>query len=229
MSEPFNIGQFRQKEAERFAKHMEQEDNKRKLEEQQKKLEAEKIIIENEILLLKEMKIMEELYMFLEELDNMCSKIIIADNIVDIDLHVLCFMNILENGKILIDNPNFMQEITTRIMTMINNVTQNQNSKFNITVKDNKSEAAYRIKNHIKLCLKMINYDDTYIDIELMDTQNDEEIAKKLQLEFYEENNNFVDDFNDNNISYDAFINDSKQIYCDQLAEFSYELDKSDY
>ncbi len=247
MSEPFNIGQIRQREAERFAKYMEQQDNerkleedKRKLEEDERKLEEDKIRIENETILLKEMEIREEFDIFLSKLDIASSEIIIANNILDIDLHVLCFVNILENGKQFIDNLNFIQEITDKVMILINNVTDNTNSKFNVTLKNENTEAANRITNHIKLCLKLINHDDTSIDIELMHTQEDEEIAKRLQFEYYGENDNdrFANDFaihlnknysNDDNSNNDYNNDYNNDDFIDDLEEFSYNTDMRDY
>jgi len=225
MSESFNIGQFRQKEAERFAKYMEQQEN-------EKKLVEDKIIIENETILLKEMEIREDFDMFLSKLDITSSEIINVNNILDIDLHVVCFMNILENGKQFLDNLNFIQEITNKVMVLINNVTNNTNSKFNVMLKNENTEAANRISNHIKLCLRLVNYDDASIDIELMDTQEDEEMATKLQFECYGNDNNEFTDLAEFSYHVNDFDDNLETNYNDNdgdLAEFSYDTDKSDY
>lgn len=207
-SSQFTIKDFNQAQAEKFARHQEQinklkaEEEKVKAEEDRIKAEEERnkieeIRLEKEAEMLEEMEYKEEFNNLLFSLDTFIVDIQSATNIMEIGMYVHCFKNVLENNIKFINDSNLTPEIAEKVTLMINNISQNENSYFDITNKDTNADVSRDIISNIKECLNIVNLDENSIDIQLMNTDQDEEIARKIQ----EENDNeyqFIETENNN-------------------------------
>ena len=168
----------------RYALHKAQKDK-----EEQEKLdkenklkmeEEEKLRLENESKLLKDLQYREEFDDFLGEMENVTLEMHNAISIIEIDMTLISFMSLLESNSHFIVNESLNQEIVGKVIQVVNSISQNENSKFDVTVKDENYGAAQRIAENIKIILKLINYENAGVDVELMDTTEDEKIAKDM-------------------------------------------------
>ncbi|QKF94824.1 hypothetical protein QKU48_gp1366 [Fadolivirus algeromassiliense] len=182
-----SMDDYKQIQAERYAKYRKaQEEKELKLKQEKEELERqekEKQRLEDEAKLLKEMQLREEFDEFMIKLDSLTIETQTAQNIIEIDTCVTSFISLLEAHMQYIENENTKQDVTTKIIEMINNISMNQNSKFDITKKDEQHEASQRIINGVKMMLSLVNLDESGINIDIMDTMGDEELAKKMQEE----------------------------------------------
>jgi len=180
-------------QAQRYAKYREQKDKeeKIKLEQEEKikfeqdekiRLEEEKIRLENEEKLIKEMQYFEEFEYFLDQLEMITLEIHNAISITEIDMTVISFLSLLEINQHFMENNSLKQQTAGKVIQIINSISQNENSKFDVTIKDD-NDAAKRIAENTKTILKLVDYDDSGINFELMDTGGDEEVAKKIHEE----------------------------------------------
>jgi len=189
-------------QAQRYAKYREQKDKEEKIkfeqeekikfeQEEKIRLENEKIRLENEEKLIKEMQYFEEFEYFLDQLEMITLEIHNAISITEIDMTVISFMSLLESNQHFMENNSLKQQTAGKVIQIINSISQNENSKFDVTIKDD-NEAAKRITENTKTILKLVDYDDSGINFELMDTGGDEEVAKKIHEE--ENKNNIIND-----------------------------------
>src|SRR6185312_2092581 len=183
--------------AQKFAKYQEQKEKEEKeknlanekirLEQEEKlRLENEKIRLEQEEKLMKEMLYHEKFYNFVDQIENITTDIRNAKNIIEIDFIVNLLISLLENNKHFIDDENndyLKQEITAKIIAVINEINQNENSQFDVTIKNDNYLASRRIVENTKIIIQMIKYDDDEINIELMDTIRDDKIAQEIHDE----------------------------------------------
>lgn len=187
MSENKRLDDYRQIQAARYEAYMKkkqaEEDKIKQEQEELEKQENEKKRIEEEAKMLLEMQLREEYEEFLIKLESLIAETQTAKNIIEIDVCVISFVSLIENHMQYIDNENTNQEVVGKIMEMVNAISQNSNSKFDITKQNEEKEAADRIINGIKSLLQLANVDEANMDIEVMDTIGDEEIAKKMQEE----------------------------------------------
>ena len=173
MSGNDQIADIRRKHAEKYAQHI-----AKKMKEERAKEEA--IRLENEEKLLKEIQYKESFELLLNILENLIGEIRTAQNILEINLHVSHFTTALENGIHFLNYETLKNEVSQMVIYMIGCVSQNENSKFNVTIKDINKNASTQITKNIKKCLKIINYDENDIGLELMNTQNDVDFAQKI-------------------------------------------------
>lgn len=172
-------------QAQKYAKFKAQKD--KELQEQKDKEEKirlekeEKLRLENEEKLLRELQYREEYDSFLNIMESITVEIHNAISIIEIDMTLTAFMSTLENNVQFVLNDELKQEISCKVLQVINSISQNENSKFDVTVKDDNYEAAQRIAKNTKIILELVNYDGEGMSVELMDTTNDEEIAKKWE------------------------------------------------
>lgn len=178
----FDIKELRKKEAQKFAQQKEAIEKEKRDKEEKDRQEKEKIRLENETKMLKELQEANEFEELLGTMESLIIETQNAKNITEIDICVMSCMSMLENSGKFIDNEGLRQDIRGKVMEMINAISQNTNSKFNIT-KQNEKETSQRIINNTKTMLNLIKMDDDDIDIELMDTKDDGELAKKLEEE----------------------------------------------
>ena len=128
------------------------------------------------------MQYFEEFEYFLDQLEMITLEIHNAINIIEIDMTVISFMSLLETNQHFMENNSLKQQTAGKVIQIINSISQNENSKFDVTIKDD-NEAAKRIAENTKTILKLVDYDDSGINFELMDTGGDEEVAKKIHEE----------------------------------------------
>lgn len=170
-------------QAQKYAKYKAQKDKEEKeqrdKEEKVRLEQEEKLRLVNEERLLRELQYREEYDSFLNHMETITVEIHNAISIIEIDMTLVAFMSTLENNVQFMYNDDLKQEIAGKVIQVVNSISQNENSKFDITVKDDNYEAAQRIAKNTKTILELVNYDGEGINIELMDTTNDEEIAKK--------------------------------------------------
>lgn len=177
----FDIRDLRRKQAEQYAKAKEQEENEKKKQEEIKKIEIEQKMLQ-------EIAFKNDFEDFINHLDTILVDVHNCHNILEMDLYVESFKQQIEKNLKFIDTDYCHQEILQKVTELINCVSQNTNSKFDITIKDSNTEAANKITQNIKQIMNLCKLHENNINIELMDTSNDEEIAKKLAEE------NHIDD-----------------------------------
>jgi len=120
---------------------------------------------------------------FINNIDTILVDVHGCNNILEMNLYIEAFKHQLEINNKFIETEYCHQEILQKVTELINCVSENSNSKFDITVKDSNTEAANQITNIIKQIMILCKLNENHINIELMDTSNDEEIAKKLHQE----------------------------------------------
>ena len=183
MTSRSTLQDYNEIQAQKYAKFREQKDKEeREQREKEEKIKfdlEEKVRLENEEKLLKEMQFFEEFEGFLDQLEQITLEIHTAISIIEIDMTVVTFMTLLESNQHFMDSDSTRQQIAGKVIQVINSISQNENSKFDVTIKDD-NDAAKRITENTKTILKLINYDDTGINFELMDTVGDEEVAKNI-------------------------------------------------
>ena len=177
--------EFNRIQAEKFAKHSEKVRKETEEKEKIQKQEEDKLRLAQEEQVLKEMQYYEEYNLFLSQLETQIIGIESANDIIEIGMYVNYFRQSLEANNRFIDDSKLASEIGTKVTNMIDNVSRNSNSKFAIDADDQYKDASIDITNNIKQCLKLVNYDEGALSIEIMDTENDIEFAKNLQTEIY--------------------------------------------
>lgn len=185
MSKSHTMEEFNRIQAEKFAKHSEKLRKETEEKEKIQKQEEDKLRLAQEEQVLKEMQYYEEYNLFLSQLETQIIGIESASDIIEIGMYVNYFRQSLETNKHFIDDSKLASEIGTKVTNMIDNVSRNSNSKFVIDANDQYKDASTDITNNIKQCLKLVNYDESALSIELMDTENDIEFAKNLQTKIY--------------------------------------------
>jgi len=197
-----DLKSIRQKQAEKFAQHQaeqeklkQEQDNKLKQEQDEAKFVEEQLRLQEEERLQAEMELSSEYENIVAKLETITVEILSAENIIEIDLQVTCFATLLESAMKFFYDYDKKKEISDRVIMMINSISQNPNSKFDVTLQDSSTEASKKIADNIKLCLTLVDYDDSSINVELMNTEDDAEYAKKLEEEQQQEQHN---DQNDN-------------------------------
>lgn len=148
-----------------------------------KKIEEEKIRLENEEILLKEMEYRENFDNFLSEVNNHSLVIQRATNIYEIETRVSYVYSLLENKKDYLKDDILKKEIQEKIYHIINSISMNPNAKFNVNENSDTVTASKMIVQTMKLIMDLCGVEDTEVSIETMDTENDAEIAQKLQTE----------------------------------------------
>jgi hypothetical protein len=182
----FDIRDLRKNQAEKFAKAKEEEDNEKKKQEETKKIETEQK-------LLQEIMVKNEFDDMIAHLDTILVDVNECMNILEMDMYVEVFKRILEQNSKFLETEYCREELVQKITELINCVSQNTNSKFDITAKDLYTDSAQKITDNIKLIMNLCKLNETDINIELMDTTNDEDIAKKLQ----QDDNNYNMEFHE--------------------------------
>lgn len=172
----FDIRSLRKNQAEKYALQKEQEEKEKRKQEELKR-------IENEEKMLQEIVYKHDFEDFVHRIDAILIDIHSCNNILEMDLYVQSFKHQLEQNIKFIDTDYCREEIVHKVTDLINTVSQNNNSTFNITIKDPNTEAALRITENIKLIMTMCKFNEHDIHLDIMDTSNDEELAKKLQEE----------------------------------------------
>jgi len=204
----FDIRDLRKKHAEQYAKAKEQEENEKKQQEELKRIETEQKMLH-------EIAYKHDFEDFINQLETILVDVHSCHNILEMDLYVESFKHqIVQNNKFL-ETEYCHQEIIQKVTELINCVSQNSNSKFDITVKDSNTEAANRITNTIKQIMNLCKLNENNVNIELMDTSNDEEMAKKLHQE------NQYDDMEFHN-----FVPISQRLNDDELPDL---MDENEY
>ena len=170
-NQPFDIRSLRKAESEKYTKIKEKED-----------AEKIKLQLEQDEKLLKELIVVEQLENLLNSLDICINKALTGENIKQLQTALTEFEENIEQNKKYLDDDHSKNQISSRILMMINTISDNPNSKFNIADKDEK-ECSQSITQITKSLLSLINLSDQDINFELMDTSNDVDVAKKLQEE----------------------------------------------
>ena len=183
----FDIRDLRKKHAEQYAKAKEQEENEKKQQEELKRIETEQKMLH-------EIAYKNDFEDFINQVDTILVDVHSCHNILEMDLYVEAFKHQLEQNSKFLETEYCHQEIIQKMTDLINCVSQNSNSKFDITVKDSNTEAANRITNTIKQIMNLCKLNENNVNIELMDTSNDEEMAKKLHQENLDNQENQYDD-----------------------------------
>jgi len=197
----FDIRDLRKKHAEQYAKVKEQEENEKKQQEELKRIETEQKMLH-------EIAYKNDFEDFINQLDTILVDVHSCHNILEMDLYVEAFKHQLEQNSKFLETEYCHQEIIQKMTDLINCVSQNSNSKFDITVKDSNTEAANRITNTIKQIMNLCKLNENNVNIELMDTSNDEEIAKKLHQENID---------NQENIDYQENLDNQENQYDDDM------------
>lgn len=170
----FDIRDLRKNHAEKFAQQKEQEEKEKKVQEEKKRIETDEAMI-------KEIMYKHDFEDFTDQLSNIMINIQTCTNIIELDIYVESFKQQLENNIRFTETEYCHQEIIQKVTELIHCVSQNENSKFNVTVKDINTDAAQRITNNIKTIMNLSKCNENDVHIDLMDTSNDEHLAKKLQ------------------------------------------------
>ena len=149
-----------------------------------RKAEAEKyahIQAAKDKAILKELQELQEQEDILTTLDVLLDCILTAADIIEIDTHVVSFMAVLDtNPQLLVTNGS---DVTAKVYQVINNVSLNPNTRFDVTKKDASAVAHERIVENIKLMSNLVGISPAEIGVESMDTGQDEHIARQLQNE----------------------------------------------
>ncbi len=180
-----------------YIKKKEKQDSEENIiKEKIKQEEQMKIMIENEEKLIKEIQYNESFDSFIDQLNIMKKDIQNANSIIEIDLIIVIIISLMENNSLFLEDKNneySKNTINLSIIQIIDNINLNEKSKFDITIKNDNYLAARRIQDNIKYLLKIIDYDDP-INIELMDTSNDEKFAKKIHEKINSNLTKIIDD-----------------------------------
>ena len=161
----------------------------KKLQEQKYLQHKEKTRLELEAKMLKEYEAEQEYDAFLDKLENTIIEIQNSKNITEIDFYVSSFKTIIETNIKYVEC--FKENIANKVLDLVNCVNNNINSKFNVT---EKGDAAQNVINHVKEIMELVQLDKESIGFEtVMDTTDDEELAKKLSLENSEMTSPFED------------------------------------
>jgi hypothetical protein len=170
----FDIRDLRKNQAEKYAKVKEQEENEKKQQEELKRIEAEHKMLQ-------EVVFKNEFEDFIDRLDVILINIHNCNNILEMDMYVESFKQQLEQNIKFVETEYCKEELAHKVTELINCVSQSDKTKFNITVKDSNTEAAQRITNHVKQIMNICKFNENDVQVELMDTTQDEDMAKKLQ------------------------------------------------
>ena len=190
----FTIEEFNRLQAEKFDRHqqkekkIQEEENNKQAEIQKQKDEEARL--EQESIMLKEMQYRESFDIILDQIDNIIILIHAANDIMEDGMHTHCFKTLLEKNTEFANDVNLLPEMAERVMSMIAAISENPNTMYNIANKDMNFEASKDITDNIKECLKLVHTDESSINIQLMNTDNDEEYAKNLQIELNKFPNN---------------------------------------
>lgn len=172
----FDIRDLRKNQADKYAKIKEHEDNEKKHQEELKRLETEQKMLQ-------EIQYKNDFEDCINQLDIILFSINGCSNILEMNMYVESFKQQIDQNNKFLETEYCREEIVQKITELINTVSQNQNAKFDFTVKDSNSEAAQKITDTIKQIMNLCKLNENDVNIELMDTTNDENIAKKLEQE----------------------------------------------
>ena len=139
----FDIRELRKNQADKYAKIKEQE----KIEDKKREIE-----IENNIL--QEIIYKQEFENFINNLNNIIINVQNCNDITEISLYIETFKEQLDKNIKFVNTDYCKDEISEKVMSLIQNINKNPNSKFDITVKNSSTNAAENITNHIKNIMK---------------------------------------------------------------------------
>lgn len=174
----FDIRELRQNQAQKFAN--------------EKKAIEDKIKLEQEENMLKEITFKNNFENYINRLTIILINIQSCHDILELNIYVESFKHVLENEIEFTNTEYCHQEISNKVIELINCVSQNENTKFNVTVKNPNTEAAQNIMNNIKIIMELIKLHENDVHIEVMDTTGDEELAKKLHNKYDDQINQNV-------------------------------------
>jgi hypothetical protein len=184
MSASFDLKSIWKRQAEKYEAHkVKQQEENVKHEKEMKEIEN-KLRLENEAKIIQEIQLYEDFEEFILKIETIIFQINNANDIIEIDGCLISLISLIEISTIYFENEQMKKEISDKLFNIVNSISQNINSKFDITVRDMRFEASLRIIQNIKKILEMIGCND--IDVQLMDTSNDEQIATDLNLNTFD-------------------------------------------
>lgn len=144
----------------------------------QSQIEAEKETKEKEDL--KHRINMMQINLFIKHLENIEKQICYADSIVKIDALVASIHNPLKDHIMILFEMKLENHIIDKIFSIISTINQNENTKFNLNTNDYERKSSQYIIKNIKNILSLLNCDPDILDIQMMDTSGDEDLARIL-------------------------------------------------
>lgn len=172
----FDIRDLRKTQAEKYAKAKEEEDNEKKRQDEIKRIDSEQKMLQ-------EVVFKNEYEDFIDRIDVILVNIHNCNNILEMNMYIETFKHQLEQNITFVNTDYCREEIAQKVTELINCVSQSDKTKFDITVKDSNNEAAQQITNHVKNIMTLCKFNENGVKVEIMDTTNDEDMAKKLQDE----------------------------------------------
>lgn len=147
-----------------------------KLSQQTQILEKKKEEMEHKINMM-------QIGLFINHLNDIDQQIIRADSIIKIDALVASIHNPLKENVVILFEMKQEHSVIDKIFSIISSINQNKYTKFNLSSNDYERRASQYIVKNIKNILHLLGCDPEILDVQMMDTSGDEDLARILSQE----------------------------------------------